>query len=55
MAGTDKKDQPKKYSRLFSYAENSTMLQLTLDAIRAREQNLTYGQMKAKEMERREK
>ena len=43
------KDQSKKYSRLFSYAENSTMVQLTLEAIRAKEQNLSYGQMKAKE------
>ena len=43
------KDQSNKYSRLFAYAQNSTMVQLTLDAIRAREQNLSYGQMKAKE------
>ena len=43
-------EETKKYSRLFSYAENSTMVQLTLEAIRAKEQNLSYGQMKAKEV-----
>ena len=42
-------EETKKYSRLFAYAQNSTMVQLTLDAIHAREQNLSYGQMKAKE------
>lgn len=43
------KRKPQKYSRLFQYAEESTMVQLTMEAIKAREQNLTYGQMKGLE------
>lgn len=50
------KQKPQTYSRIFRYAEKeSTMVQLTLEAIRAREQNLTYGQMKGMESEQMQK